>query len=474
MDLQRLHDAGGAVCRSLIMDSDKPNVLWIFADQMRHHALACNGDPNVKTPNLDRLAREGVTCETAVSHYPVCMPFRAGLVTGQYAHVHGCRVHGDLLAADTHTVAHTFQEAGYRTSYVGKLHLASTNSYWNDGKEFWVPPRMRAGFEDFFGFDLSNHYFNTHYCTGATCKAHKVEGHQTDGLTDISLRYLKEQAIPAGKPWFHVIAYEAPHHGIGNEENRFPVYSSTPEYEALYEPSELILRDNVPEPGGEEVRAKTAGYYALITPMDHNIGRLIELLERTNQLENTLVVFFSDHGDMMGSQGLFFKERAYDESIRIPLIFRMPVKLEAGTRCDTIFSGIDIYPTCTGLCGIAKPTSVQGLDQSRALQGLPGGARRSEALVQWLGETMYGWGDWPYRAIRTDRYTYCTCSEETATKHQDHGPHYRLLFDNREDPHQLKNLYGKAEAAPLQEQLHQRLCHAVLESGEDLPDFLVG
>ena len=107
----------------------KPNVLWIFAGQLRHQALACTGDPNARTPNIDRLAREGVTCRTAISNYRVCMPFRAGLMTGQYARVHGCRVHGDILAPETHTVAHTFREAGYRTSYVGKLHLAGTNSY---------------------------------------------------------------------------------------------------------------------------------------------------------------------------------------------------------------------------------------------------------------------------------------------------------------------------------------------------------
>lgn len=110
--------------------SRPPNVLWIFADQLRHHALGCNGDDDARTPNIDRLAARGLVCETAVSQCPVCMPFRGGLVTGQYCNVHGVRVHGDLLTPDRRTVAHAFREAGYRTSYVGKLHLASTNSNW--------------------------------------------------------------------------------------------------------------------------------------------------------------------------------------------------------------------------------------------------------------------------------------------------------------------------------------------------------
>lgn len=203
------------------MRSSRPNVLWLFADQLRHQALACNGDPNARTPALDRLAAEGVVCDLAVSQCPVCMPFRAGLVTGEYGHVNGLRVHGDLLAPGCRTVAHAFRDAGYRTSYVGKLHLASTNSNWTTGDEFWIHPDLRAGFQDFFGFDLSNHYYNTHYCTGDECRGFKIEGHQTDGLTDLSLKYLAETAIPSGQPWFHVISYEAPHPGGGNGRNRY-------------------------------------------------------------------------------------------------------------------------------------------------------------------------------------------------------------------------------------------------------------
>ena len=118
----------------------RPNLLWLFCDQLRYHALACNGDRNIRTPNLDRLAGEGVRCTDAVSHYPVCMPFRAGLVTGQYAHVHGLRVQGDLLPPQRRTIAHAFRQAGYRTSWVGKWHLA--------GEHRLAPLRRlaRAGF----------------------------------------------------------------------------------------------------------------------------------------------------------------------------------------------------------------------------------------------------------------------------------------------------------------------------------------
>jgi arylsulfatase A-like enzyme len=445
-----------------------PNVLWIMADQLRHQALACNGDANAQTPNIDRLASEGVVCETAVSQYPVCMPFRAGLVTGQHAHVHGLRVHGDLLRPGRRTVAHAFRGAGYRTSYVGKLHLASTNSNWTTGEEFWVHPSLRAGFEDFFGFDISNHYYNTHYCTGDTCRGIRIEGHQTDGLTDLTLTYLAETAFPSGRPWFHVISYEAPHPGGGSGRNRYMPFPAPEEYERRFDPARLVMRPNVPETDDERARRSAAGYYAMIAQLDHNVGRILALLDEAGQADNTLVVLLSDHGEMLGSHGRFHKEVAYDESIRIPLVLRLPGAIPASGRYGGVVSGIDIYPTCAGLCGVSMFPEVQGIDLSAGVCGREGPAR-AEALVQWLGATRYGWGDFPYRALRTQRHTYCVSARDVDERH---GGHYRLLFDNERDPYQQENLYGRGEAADLQREMHARLCRAICGSGEAIPDFV--
>lgn len=450
------------------MAKERTNVLWIFADQLRHVALSCNGDPNSQTPNLDRLAAGGVACDMAVSQCPVCMPFRAGLMTGQYGNVNGVRVHGDMLSPEKRTIAHAYRDVGYRTSYVGKLHLASTNSDWSTGNEFWVHPRMRAGFEDFFGFDLSNHYYNTHYCTGDVCKGHKIEGHQTDGLTDLTLEYLSGTAESLGKPWFHVISYEAPHPGGGNGENLYAPFCAPPQYEAMFDPGTLQLRPNVPDPNDESVRKRTAGYYAMVAQLDHNVGRILDYLETSGQLDNTLIVVLADHGEMLGSHGRFHKEVSHDEAIRIPLIFRLPGTVPAGRRYEGIVSGIDIYPTCAGLTGVPAAPDVQGLDQSIGICG-GGGPRREEALVQWLGATLYGWGDYPYRAIRTKSHTYCVSSAEV---NANNGGFYRMLFDNETDPYQMDNLFGRPEAADLQRGLHRRLIRAVISAGETVPDFV--
>jgi len=450
----------------------RPNLLWIMTDHLRHQALGCNGDPNARTPNLDRLAAQGTVCELAFSHYPVCTPFRAGLLTGQYNHINGVRVHGDLLPPDRRTIAHAFRRAGYRTSYVGKWHLASTNglpswqTHWCSGDDYWVHPYLRGGFEDWFAFDLSNNYYNTYYSTGESVEPVRLEGYQTDSLTDLSLKYLSETAVQLRQPWFHVLSFESPHPGMGADGKSG--YPAPPAFQAMFRPHDLVPRENVPDDVVDDARAKAAGYYAMVANIDHNVGRILNWLDDNGLAENTLVVFFADHGEMLGSHGLYDKIVPYEESIHIPLILRLPGSVPAGKRYEGLVSGIDIFPTCAGFCGVPVFPEVQGIDQSLSVCGSRGHPR-SEVLIQWLGKSRYNWGDHPYRAIRTNHYTYCLSSEAT---NQSHGGHFRVLFDNAADPLQMDNLFGRCEASQLQRSLHVQLCHAIRESGEELPAFV--
>ncbi len=441
----------------------KPNVLWIFSDQLRHHALSCNGDPNINTPNIDGLAEGGVRFTHTYSHTPVCIPFRAGLVCGQYPITCSVPLHGDYLHYDRRTVAHAFREAGYRTSYVGKWHLGGEHGInmvsegvgW--GEDFWVHPEMRGGFEDWYGFNLSNNYYRTFYCHGDQVEPFKLEGHQTDALTDLSLKYLNE--YDSEKPWFHVVSFEAPHGGLGKA--KYPGHPAPPQYEDMFSPEDIILRPNVPEERQERARSTLCGYYAMTAHLDDNVGRVLTWLEESGQAENTLVAFFSDHGDMMGSQGSMGKQVPYEESINIPLIMRMPGVLPAGSVYDGLASGIDIYPTCAGLCEVTVDHGVQGLDLSGALDGT-GGIQRAEAYIQWAGRTRFRFGDHPYRGIRTQRHTYVVGRDEN----------FCLLFDNEADEFQSNNLFGKPEVAELQRSLHRRLIRTALHAGETLPDFM--
>ena len=442
----------------------RPNVLWLFCDQLRYHALASSGDPNIKTPNIDRLAAEGVRFTNAYSHCPVCVPFRAGLMTGQYPAACGVPRHGDILHPDRRTVAHAFRDAGYRTSYVGKWHLSGEHGIhmvceadWA-GEDFWVHPDMRGGFEDWFGFEISNNFYRTFYSHGDLVKPFKVEGYQTDGLTDVSLKYLSE--YDGDEPWFHVLSVEAPHSGVGGDP-KYPGHPVPKQYEEMFSPEDIALRGNVPADRHAAAQSKCCGYYAMIENLDDNIGRVLDWLDESGQADNTLVLFFSDHGDMLASHGLAEKSVAYDESIHIPLFARLPGRLPVGAVCDGLVSGIDIYPTCAGLCGVPVDPGVQGMDLSGALDGT-GGPERAEVFVQWVGQTRFGWGDHPYRAIRTKRHTYAEGRDEA----------FCLMFDNAADELQMNNLFGKPESAGLQQQLHHRLVRNIIDAGEPLPEFV--
>lgn len=446
-------------------------MLWVMTDHLRYDALSYHHSPNVQTPRIDQLARDGVSCDRAFSHYPVCVPMRAGLVTGQYNHVNGVRVHGDLLPPDRQTIAHAFRDVGYRTSWVGKWHLAGVRnvSGWQSGEDYWVHPFLRGGFEDWFGFEVSNNYYHNHYSTGYFTDPVKLEGYQTDSLTDLSLTYLEETAIHLDQPWFHVLSLESPHPGVGLDGQYG--YNAPPEFEARFNPDQLLIPENVPPEfaAKREYREALAKYYAMVANVDYNVGRILDWLENSGQADETLVVFFSDHGDMLCGQGWEgYKQVPYNESIQIPLIMRLPKSIPADQRYAGLVSGIDIFPTCAGLCGVPIPPQVQGVNHSGPLLGNEG-VVRSEVLVQWLGQPRYPFGDHPYRAIRTARYTYSVCAPDVQERYPGH---FCLLFDNQTDPHQMNNLFGKKEAADLQQKMHAHLCRAILASGETMPNFI--
>ncbi len=455
----------------------RPNVLWILCDQLRWHALSGNGEVNVATPNLDRLAGEGVSFDTTMTPCPVCTPARAGIVTGQYPHT--CRVPylGDLLLPSHPTAARAFAAAGYRTSYVGKWHLASAQNPFghNEGAEYWVHPLLRGGFEDWFGFELSNHFWQTRYCTGESMWPPKLlAGYQTDGLTDLSLAYLADRSREPDRPWFHVLSVEAPHHGRDDQgvasvrvgERKHTRHPAPAEYEARFRPESIRLRGNVPESHHDVARSQQAQYCAQVANLDDNVGRVLASLDEAGLAENTLVCFFSDHGELGGSHGRFQKCAPYDESARVPLLARLPAVLAEGRRITAPASLVDIFPTCAAICGVPVPAAVQGLDLSPAARADATGppAAREAALMQWFGNPRYHPRGEPgpqWRGIRTERYTYAV--------HEARGP---MLFDNHADPLQMDDLHADPAAADLRRHLHALLRAELSRAGEPIPPFV--
>ncbi len=443
----------------------RPNVLWIVADQLRYQALSSSGDVNVPTPHIDRLVAEGVACTGAVSQYPVCVPFRASLMTGNLSPRNGTVRHGDYLPPGTPTAAHAFAAAGYRTSYVGKWHLAPetgasfvTPEGWI-GQSYWVHPDFRGGFQEWCGFNVSNNYWRNFVATGEEVKPEQLEGHQTDALTDRTLEMLARQ--PAGTPWFHVLAYEAPHPGVGGTP-RSPGYPVPDAYEDLVDPEALLLRPNVPADAEAAARVQLAGYYRMIRHLDDNVGRVLDFLDQSGLTGSTLVVFLSDHGEMGGSHGLRHKHVPYAESIDIPMVWRWPGVLPAGTVYGGPMCGVDVYPTTAALSGVATIDVAAGVDHADVLRHPTAPPLRDDVLLQW-DTPRFAFGDHPYRGLRTDRYTYTVGRDAP----------FCLLFDHDEDPFELSNRFGDPAAASVRADLQRRLEASLLEHEGALPEYVV-
>jgi arylsulfatase A-like enzyme len=396
-------------------------------------------------------------------------------MTGRYGNRTGIRYLGDLLPPSERTIAHVFRDAGYRTSYVGKWHLSSQQNPYghNEGAEYWVHPQLRGGFEDWAGFELSNHYWNTRYSSDETMWPPKLlKGYQTDALTDLALDYLLSRKSMSDEPWFHVLSLESPHHG-SDQDNVSSVtvgslvhsrYPAPPEYERRFRPQDIVLRANVPSDFHEVARSQQAQYAAMIANLDDNIGRLLDWLDHSPWEKNTIVAFFSDHGEMGGSHGLFQKCAPYAESLNVPLLVRLPPARRIGRKVTAPASLVDLLPTFASLCGIPLTTPTQGFDLSSLVYGEAQPLRRVAALSQWFGNPRYDssvFGGLHWRAIRTERYTYWVDSNSDS-----------WLFDNESDPMQLTNLSRDHSHFRLARTLQHLLVSEVLASGETVPEWL--
>ena len=409
----------------------RPNVLWIFSDQHRAAAIGCAGDPNLRTPNMDRLAREGVRFANAYSNNPLCSPFRACLFTGQYCTTHGVISNHRPLLPDRPLLAKVMRAAGYHTSYMGKWHISGGCF----GHHF-VSPYFRPGWDDWLGWENANAHYDFEYAVGPSPRIHRVSQYMADWLTDRTIEWLR--ARPKGPPWFHVVSIEAPH----------PPNVAPDEYMDRWRDRPLTLRANVPadHPQRADFERRLRAYYAQIENLDDNIGRMLAALEERCELDNTIVFYFSDHGDLIGSHGRMHKSRPEQESVNIPLIVRHPGRVPARGESSALMGGIDLMPSLLGLLGIDVPESVQGCDLSGVLRG-----RREDGTdcvyIQYEHCIYPERPERVWRALRRGRWAYTRTLLDGPTQ----------LFDLEADPHELSNLIGTPRHAAVQASLDERM-----------------
>ena len=422
-------------------EAANPNIVVVLADQWRPQAFGFAGDPNVKTPNFDRLAAESVRFVNAVAGMPVCSPTRASLLTGQRPLTHGVFLNDVPLDPDATTLPKVLKAAGYDTGAIGKWHIDG------HGRSAFIPRERRQGFDYWKVLECTHNYTDSIYY-GDTSKKLHWSGYDALDQTRDACEFLRARA-KAERPFLLWLAWGPPHD---------PYLTAPEKYRALYNPATLTLRPNVPANLEAQARKNLAGYYAHCSALDDAIGELLATLRETGLAENTILLFSADHGDMLGSQGMWKKQKPFDESARVPMLIRWPAGLGKDARqLSAPINSEDVMPTLLGLAGVPAPASVEGLDFSAHLRGgaAPGDGATVLTCVAPFGEFERRNGGKEYRGVRTARHTYV---RDIA------GPW--LLFDNEADPYQQHNLIGQSAAAALQADLDTLLARKLTANGD--------
>ncbi len=463
----------------------RPNVVVVLVDQLRSHALGFAGDPNVRTPNLDRMAREGVVFTGACSSFPACVPFRFSLMTGEYAHSRNVPGLAYRLSPAERTLGEAVGALGHATAYIGKWHLYSSYGVTggltlSQANRTPIPRTHRRGFDHWRGFELRNDFYDTWYFADDETEPRRVEGYQTDGLFDLAIDYV-ERRRPSERPFFLVLSIEAPHPpfmapdaALDRVLARGPIrHRPNVDVRAIrFFPPEWYEKTNRagaidpadPQSVHRVFDANMAAYYAMVETIDDNMARLDAALQRAGVAEDTVTVFLSDHGELGGSHGFLGKAEPYEESIGIPLIVhsRGRDRVARGLRIDTPVGTEDLFFTLVGLAGGNEPAPSPRLDFAPAVRGSAPVPERDGVLLEFVAEyrPSRSYHDRTWRGIRTRRHKYTVIGDRTgATPWQ--------LFDLAADPFEMRNLVADPKAAVVARDLHGRLARLLDESDDD-------
>lgn len=456
----------------------RPNIIFIMTDDHASHALSCYGSKINKTPNLDRIANEGMLFKNSFCTNSICAPCRAVILTGKYSHLNGVTDNRKKFDGSQQTFPKLLQKAGYKTAMIGKWHLKTDPTgfdYWNvlPGQGAYYNPAMKE-----------------------MGQQRKYTGYVTDIITDHALKWLK--SLEPGEPFCLMYQHKAPHRRwepgpkhltmyddvtMPEPDNLFDDYSNrgraakeqdmsiaktmtphdlkftpprglTPEqkklWDAAYGPkNEAFKKANLQ--GKELVRWKyqryIKDYLRCIASVDDNVGRVLDYLDESGLAENTVVFYTSDQGFYLGDHGWFDKRFMYEESLRMPLMVRCPKHIKAGSTSDEIVLNLDFAPTFLQIAGVEAPADMQGESIAPILQGnTPGNWRKS---------MYYHYYEYPgahsvkkHYGVRTGRYKLI---------HFYYNIDEWELYDLAKDPREMKNVYGDASYADTVKELKAEL-----------------
>ncbi|HEY1380281.1 MAG TPA: sulfatase [Gemmataceae bacterium] len=407
--------------------ADRPNIVFVLVDDIRWDAFGCMGHPWVKTPNVDRLAREGARFTNFFDTIPLCAPARASFLTGRCCHANGVtdNTNHNALSHRLVTWPRLLHDAGYETAFLGKWHMGNDDT-------------PRPGFDRWVSFKGQGQYKDPPLNIDG--KPQKVDGYITDLLDTYAVEFIKK---PHTKPFVLYLPHKAVHGPFTPAERHKDLYTRepfTPPASATDDlsgkPALAKMRPNPPrragaKPGEGVMRQQLR----CLASIDEGLGDILKALEDTGQLDNTLVMFTSDNGYFWGEHGgLGDKRWAYDESIRLPLMVRYPKLIKPGTTIDALTLNIDVAPTMLDLAGVPAPANVHGKSLLLLLRGETAGWRTA-ILTEYFKDGNYPHPPW--RCVRTDRWKYIRYTDESG---------WDELYDLKADPHEMKNVIKEQSA----------------------------
>lgn len=447
----------------------RPNVLFVLCDDLRWNALGCTGHPHLKTPHIDSLAKQGILFENSFCTTSLCSPSRASILSGLYAHSHGVTDNFTEYPADMSSFPRQLQTSGYETAYLGKYHMGENND------------EPRAGFDYFVTHKGQGKYFDTEFnINGKQRKV--VPGYYTTVVTDMAEEWLNQRR--GEKPWMLMLGHKAPHsfylpepkyeHAFDNVEVNYPhsafqltdkpqwIRDRLSTWHGIYGPL-FEWRKNFPDTSAAGVldfQNMVRAYMGTILSVDDSVGRLLELLRRRGELDNTLVIFMGDNGLLEGEHGMVDKRTMHEASIRIPLVIRYP-KLNAGQpkRIAEQVLTLDLAPTICELTGVPPLPKVHGRSMVKLI---------NSGDDQWRKGWLYHYNyekQFPYtpniRGVRTDRWKLIRYP------HGDGGPqrHESELYDLANDPMEKRNLIHDPAQADNIQQLSNQLAALMTAAG---------
>ncbi len=427
----------------------RPNILYIMTDDHATHALSCYGSTINKTPNLDRIAHEGMRFTNAFVTNSLCGPSRATLLTGKYSHANGMMNNGQQFDGTQQTFPKILQQAGYKTGIVGKWHLSSDPTgfdYWN------ILPGQGL-------------YHNPVLIEMGEKKVH--QGYVTDIVTDLSMEFIKKNQ---NQPFCLLYHHKAPHRGWEPDAKHADMFKDKdiPEPKTFHDDyanrasaaahADMrianmpdYVKEHKPGMSPEEIKKYNyqryiKDYLRVIASVDDNVGRMLDFLKSIGQLDNTVIIYTSDNGFFLGDHGWFDKRFMYEESLHVPLLVRYPAEIKPGSVCDEFVINCDNAPTILDFCGLPTPPDMHGRSFRPLLRG--------EKPADWRTSVYYHYYEYPaahrvrpHCGVRTKDYKlihYYTLDEWE-------------LFDLKKDPDELKSVYADPAYADVVKEMKAEL-----------------